>query len=75
MNNINSYWVITNFLYHYPSLKSAKNDVLVGYKPSERIKYLRHQCIDHIVNNELKTSVKIRVDKKGNVTFSRPQRI
>lgn len=73
MNEFKSYWYITNQLYHYPTLKAAKNDILMNFRPFERRKYLHGQCIDHIENNSLKSSVRISVDKKGSVTFSRPQ--
>lgn len=71
MNEFKSYWYITNQPYHYKTLKSAKNDILLNFRPFERIRFLRGQSIDHIENNRVKSYVKISVDKHGRVTFSR----
>lgn len=70
-----SYWMIDGNNEPFPTLNAAKFHCWMGYTEKERIKYLCDNCIYHVVNEEVVSSVTISVNEKGVLGFSRPRKL
>ena len=72
---LNSFWLIDWFDDIFPSLQSAKCFIISANDPIPWNFYAREGKIFHWFNGKPISEVTYVVDEKGDVSFSRPQKL
>lgn len=66
-----NYWQIDGDNNIFATLSDAKHHVWLAYTPNERKAYLRNTQITHVVNEEVVSTVKIKIDDNGKESYGR----
>ena len=70
----NNIWTLDGTNEAFDTLKDAKWHVEIAYTPAERMKYLRNSSICHVVNDEVVSTVSVKIDNNGNFKFGRVEK-
>lgn len=65
------YWQIDGDNNIFETLEEAKYHVWVAYTPDERKKYLRNTQITHVTNEQIISTVDIRISDSGEPSYGR----
>lgn len=74
-NTKSNYWTIDGCNDAFKTLDDAKYHCEIAYTEHERIKYLRNCEIIHVVNEEVVSSVTIKLTEDGKLSFGRIKKL
>lgn len=70
-----NYWTIDGDNNIFRTLRDAKHHIWIAYTPNECKKYLNGCMICRHIGGEIVSSVTIRVNEEGKVTYSRVKKL
>lgn len=65
------YWQIDGDNNIFATLSDAKYHIWLAYTPDERKKYLRNTQITHVINEQIFSTVEIRISDSGKPSYGR----